>query len=334
MDISEASANDGGEGNGRARPGEGQTVKKGMAKIVSIRRKRFGFHFREALDAYLFIMPWILGFIAFTAGPMLASLYFSFTKYEVLTPPKWRGLYNYGRMIHDPLLWKSLYNTAYYVFFGVPGRLIVALTFAIILNQKIWSMPIYRALFYLPSVVPVVASAILWLWVFNPDYGLANSVLDFFGLPLQKWLWDVNLAKPCFVLLAMWHFGSQMVIFLAGLQSIPKPLYEAATIDGANRWQLFKSVTIPLLTPMIFFNLIMAIITSFQVFTTAFIATGGGPRNATLFYLLYLYRNAFEWFRMGYASAMAWILFLIILALTLIDFLLAKRWVYYEAETL
>lgn len=301
-----------------------------VTRVRGSRRRSLGF--REAVDGYLFILPWIVGFILFTAGPMVASVVFSFTKYQVLTPPEWLGLHNYLALPDDPLFWTSLANTAYHVFLGVPIRLAVALAVAMALDRQIRGVAVYRTLYYLPTVVPAVANALLWMWVFNPDYGMVNTLLGYLGIPPQKWLWDVNLAKPTIILLSVWHFGSQMVIFLAGLQNIPLALYEAAQIDGANRWHLFRHVTIPMLSPVVFFNLIIGIITAFQVFSTAYIATAGGPRNATLYYVLYLYRNAFNYFKMGYASALAWVLFWIILGFTAIQSYFSKRWVYYETE--
>ena len=295
---------------------------------------RRGLLWREAVDGWLFILPWLLGFVTLTLGPMLASAALSFMEWEVLTPPEWVGLGNFGEMFKDPLFWKTLWNTAYYTFLGVPIYLAASLVTALALNIKLRGIPIYRTIYFLPSLTPPVASALLWLWIFNPDFGLANHLLNNLGLPGQKWLYDVRLAKLCFIIMGVWGTGQQMIIFLAGLQGIPAELQEAASIDGANSWQRFWNITIPLLSPTIFFNLVIGIIGSFQVFTAVFIATGGkgGPQNSTLFYVLYLYRNAFEYFKMGYASALAWVLFLIVMIFTLIQFRLAKHFVYYEAE--
>jgi multiple sugar transport system permease protein len=287
---------------------------------------------REAVDGWLFILPWLLGFLFFTAGPMLASAIMSFLEWEILTPPSWVGLVNFGQMLADPLFGLALYNTAYYTLLGVPLYLLASLLMALLLNLPLPGVPIYRTLFFLPSLTPAVANALLWVWIFSPDFGLANYLLQAVGLPPQKWLFDVNLAKPSLILMGLWGIGSQMIIFLAGLQGIPQILYEAANIDGANEWQRFWRITLPMLSPTIFFNLVIGIIGSFQVFTTAYIATQGGPQNATLFYVLYLWRNGFDYFKMGYASALAWVLLLIVLVLTLIQFRLARRLVYYEAE--
>ena len=287
---------------------------------------------REHLDAYIFLGPWILGFLAWTLGPMVASAALAFTNYEILLAPKWVGLDNFGGMLRDEIFLKSLGNTAYYTFIGVPLQIVVALFAAILLNQKVRGVSIYRTAFYLPSLAPAVANAMVWLWLLNPEFGLANALLRALGLPPQKWLMDVNLAKPSMIIMSLWGIGSQMIIFLAGLQGIPDLYYEAATVDGAKRWDTIRHITMPLLSPSIFFNTVVGIIGSFQVFTTAFVATGGGPQNATLFYVLYLYRNGFQYFKMGYASALAWVLFVIILGFTLLQFRIGQYWVYYEVE--
>ena len=287
---------------------------------------------REAVDGWLFITPWLLGFLFFTAGPMIGSAVISFLDWEILTPPTWVGLANFRQMATDPLFGLSLYNTAYYTFIGVPIYLVAALLMALVLNLHLRGITFYRTIFFLPSLTPAVANALLWVWIFSPDFGLANYFLQAVGLPPQKWLFDVNLAKPSLILMGLWGIGSQMIIFLAGLQGISQTLYEAASIDGANEWRRFWSITLPMLSPTLFFNLVIGIIGSFQVFTTAYIATQGGPQNATLFYVLYLWRNGFDYFKMGYASALAWVLLLIVLALTMLQFGLARRLVYYEVE--
>jgi len=275
-------------------------------------------------------VPWLLGFLVWVVGPMIASAVMSFTEWKILTPPEWVGLGNFVKMFRDPIFKLSLWNTVYYTFLGVPIFLVASLATALVLNLNLRGMSLYRTLYFVPSLTPAVANALLWVWIFNPDFGLANAFLGSIGLPPQKWLFDVRLAKPSFIIMGLWGVGQQMIVFLAGLQGIPTELYEAASIDGANSWQRFRNITIPMLSPTIFFNLVIGIIGSFQVFTTAFIATGGGPQNATLFYVLYLYRNAFQYFKMGYASALAWVLFLIVLTFTLIQFRLARRFVYYE----
>lgn len=286
----------------------------------------------ERRDAYLFILPWFIGFLLFTAGPMLGSLYISFTRWEIVTPSVWVGLDQYTRLFADDRFYLSLWNTAYYVFLGVPLHLALALLAALAMNMDLKGIRIFRTLYYVPSLTPAVANSILWLWIFHPQWGLANALLQWVGFEGLYWLQDPKLAKPSFIIMSFWTIGGQMVILLAGLKGIPRQLYEAAAIDGANTWHRFWSVTLPMLTPALFFNLIIAIIGAFQVFTQAYIMTEGGPNYATLFYLLYLYRMAFENFRMGYASAMAWVLFVIILFFTLIQFRLSDRWVFYEGD--
>jgi multiple sugar transport system permease protein len=304
-----------------------------LAQVISERRRwRGGPLWREAVDGWLFILPWLLGFLCFTAGPMVASALISFLDWEIITTPSWVGLANFQAMLADSLFWLALYNTAYYTLLGVPLYLVASLAMALLLSLQLPGVSIYRTIFFLPSLTPAVANALLWVWIFSPDFGLANYFLQWLGLPPQKWLFDVNLAKPSLILMGLWGIGSQMVVFLAGLQGIPPVLYEAASIDGANDWRRFWSITLPMLSPTIFFNLVIGIIGSFQVFTTAFIATQGGPQNATLFYVLYLWRNGFDYFKMGYASALAWVLLVIILSLTLLQFRLARGLVYYEGE--
>jgi multiple sugar transport system permease protein len=287
---------------------------------------------REAVDGYLFILPWFLGLVIFIAGPMVASFLLSFTRWEIVTPAKWVGLMQYRALLADDRFYLTLYNTAYYVLIGVPLHLLLALLAALAMNMKLWGIRFYRTVYFIPSITPVVASSLLWLWIFNPEFGLANAALNALGLPSLYWLQDPKLAKPTFILMSFWTIGGQMVILLAGLKGIPRSLYEAAEIDGAGSWVSFTAITLPMLSPAIFFNLILAIIGAFQVFTQSYIITGGGPENATLFYVLYLYRMAFENFRMGYASALAWVLFLIILLFTYFQFKLSDRWVYYEGS--
>ncbi len=285
---------------------------------------------REAVDGYLFISPWIIGFVLLVAGPMIASLVLALMRWDLFSPPQWVGLRNFTQLGRDPLVRISLWNTAFYTFLSVPLNLIFALATALLLNQQIRFQSLFRTFFYLPSILPAVASAVLWLWILNPDVGLANALLQRLGLPESQWLFSPRTSKPTFILMGLWGVGNTMVVFLAGLQGIPQTLYEVAEIDGANWWQRFRVVTIPMLSPVILFNLILGIIGSFQVFTSAFLLTNGGPQNSTLFVVLYLYRLAFEQFNMGYASALAWLLFVIILIFTLIQLRLSKTWVYYE----
>ena len=303
-----------------------------MAVQVTTRKRRGSLLRREAIDGYIFILPWIIGFLVFIAGPMVASFLISFMRWEIVTPPAWVGLEQYKRLLSDNRFYLSLYNTAYYVFIGVPLHLLLALLAAMAMNLNLRGIRFYRTIYFIPSITPVVASSLLWLWIFNPEFGLANAALTALGLPRLFWLQDPALAKAAFIIMSFWSIGGQMVILLAGLKGIPRTLYEAAEIDGAGGWASFRHITLPMLSPAIFFNLILAIIGAFQVFTQSYIITGGGPENATLFYVLYLYRMAFENFQMGYASAMAWVLFLIILLFTFVQFRLSDRWVFYEGS--
>lgn len=250
----------------------------------------------------------------------------------MLSTPQFVGLQNITNALKDPLVSKSLYNTAYYTFIGVPLQLMIALLLALALNQRIRGQAIYRTVFYLPAITPAVAFAVVWMQIFNTDFGVFNNILRALGLPGLNWLYNPNIAKPAFILMSMWTIGPQMVIFLAGLQGVPAELLEAAEIDGANSWQRFWGVVIPMLSPVIFFNLIIGIIGSFQVFNSAFIMTNGGPQNATLFVVLYVYLNGFRFFKMGYAATLAWMLFWIIMIFTAIQFFAGNRWVYYEGK--
>jgi multiple sugar transport system permease protein len=287
---------------------------------------------RENLDAYLMISPWLIGFVGLTVGPVLGSAVLAFTQWNLLAPPKLVGTTNFGTLVGDDLFWTSLYNTGYYTVFGVPVHLALALLAAVALNVRLRFVNFYRTMVYLPSITPAVASALVWIFIFNPDFGILNAALDLVHLPGSLWIYDPTMAKPAFILMGVWGIGPQMVIFLAGLQSVPESIHEAAAIDGAGTLQRFRFITLPMLTPVMFFSLVVGIIGSFQVFNTAYIMTQGGPANATLFYVLYLYRKAWDSLQMGYASALAWVLFLIILAFTLVQFKLASRWVYYEGE--
>jgi multiple sugar transport system permease protein len=297
------------------------------------RQMRIGRQTRRALFAGLtFISPWVIGFIIFLAVPIVASIVLSFTEYDVLHPARWTGFKNYIVLItDDPLFWKSLWNTTF-MLLEVPLGMAIGLAVALLLNAKLKGMAFYRTIFYLPAVVPLVASAILWIWILQPSSGLINSVLRIVGIEGPLWLQSPVWSKPSIILMTLWSAGSGMVVWLAGLQGIPEVLYEAAEIDGAGRWAKFRHVTLPMLSPYIFYNLVMGIIGTFQIFTKAYIMTQGGPVDSTLFYVYALFNNAFRYFRMGYASAMAWILFIIILVFTLIQIKLSKKWVYYEEE--
>lgn len=295
------------------------------------RRRRSRLARREAAAGWLFASPWVIGFVAFTLGPMLYSLLLIFLKWDLITPPEWGGMANFERLLGDRRVPIALYNTAYYTFIGVPIHLAVAFLLALALNVQIRGLAIYRTIYYLPSITPAVANAVIWLQILQPDYGILNEFLRNFGIQGPNWLYEPALAKPAFILMSVWSIGPQMIIFLAGLQGVPSVLKEAATIDGAGEWSQFRHITVPIITPIIFFNLVVGIIGSFQVFTAAYIMTAGGPENSTLFYVLYLWRNGFEYFRMGYAALLAWVLFFIISFFTVIQFGLAGRWVYYEA---
>lgn len=288
----------------------------------------------QSLEGYLCIAPWLIGFVSFVAGPMVAALLISFTDWSMLSAPEWVGLGNYQKIFADPLFYRVLFNTAFISFVSVPLQLGLALLMAIGLNEKLKGVALYRTIFFLPSQMPVVASALLWLWVLNPEFGLVNAGLNILNLPGLRWLFDPDLAKPSIVLITLWGgIGTALIIFLAGLQGIPESLHEAAAIDGAGAIARFRHVTLPMLSPIIFFNLIIGVIASFQAyFTLVFVTTGGGPGNATLIFILYIYFKAFQDFAMGYSAALAWLLFAIVVVLTAINFGLARFWVHYEGS--
>ena len=293
-------------------------------------RRRLGLGRREAIVGYLMLSPWIIGFLVFTLGPMIASLYFSFCDYKVIKPPQFIGLANYQRMFTDDLFYKSLRVTTTYTVASVPLGIVTALLVAVLLNQQIWGVRVFRTIFYLPSVISGVAVSLVFVWLFNHRFGILNFIIGLFGVRGPDWLGRPAWALWAFVLMSLWGVGGNMVILLAGLQGVPVSLHEAAQIDGASAWTRFWRITLPMISPAILFITIMSVIGSFQVFTQAYIMTGGGPANATLFYLLYLYRNAFSWFEMGYASALAWVLFLVVLVCTLITMRGSQRLVHYE----
>ncbi len=288
-------------------------------------------------DFWLFISPWVLGFLLFGIGPILASLVLSFMQWDIFRPPRWVGAGNYREMLlEDPLTAKAIWNTLVYTVFAVPLGTVGSLTVAMLLNTKVRGLPVWRTLYYLPTVVSGVAMAVIWRWLFNPQIGLLNRllrpVLHLLDLSDPAWLQDPALAKPAYIIMSLWGIGGGMIIFLAGLQGVPGQLYEAAEIDGAGPIRRFRHVTLPMITPVIFFSLTMGIIASFQIFTQAYVMTGAGPENSTLFYVLYLFDNAFRYFRMGYASALAWLLFVIIMIVTAAQFAAGRFWVFYEQE--
>lgn len=288
---------------------------------------------REAIQGYLFISPWLIGFALFTLGPMLASFYYSFTLYNVQTSPQFIGLENYVyALTKDQLFWTSVKRTLMWALLTVPLSMVGSLFAAILLNQKLRGVSFFRTSFFLPHLTPIVAASILWLWILQPDIGILNSLLAMVGIRGPDWLQSIQWAMPALAMISLWVGigGNKMLIFLAGLQAIPDTLYEAADIDGATAWQKLLAITIPMISPAIFFNLVLGIIASFQVFGMAFVTTRGGPAYATYFYALHLYEQAFVSFSMGYGSALAWLFFAALLLMTLFQLWLQKRWVYYE----
>ncbi|MEZ4860379.1 MAG: sugar ABC transporter permease [Caldilineaceae bacterium] len=287
---------------------------------------------RREWQGLLYIAPWLIGFLVFIVYPFIWSIQLSFMDWKGIGTPKFIGLENYVTLFTDDEAFLiSIRNTLVYTFVHVPGVMILAFLVALLLNERVRFMPLFRTLFYLPSVTSGVATVVLWVWILHPT-GLLNRALGLFGITGPNWFGSTTWALPGLILMSLWNIGGNMVIYLAGLQGVPQQLYDASEIDGANAWQRVRYVTLPMMTPSIFLTLILGIIGSFQVFTAALVATEGGPGYATLFILLHIYYNAFRYFRMGYASALAWVLFVIIMIFTLIQFSLASRWVYYEGE--
>lgn len=285
---------------------------------------------KETRSALLFASPWVIGFCVFLAYPLLASIYYSFCDYSVLRPPVWIGLRNYTNLFQDEVFYKTLSNTAIYAIFALPLGMLVAIGLALLLNTKVRGLAVYRTIFFLPSLVPMVSLAVLWLWLFNGENGLVNIGLGFLGIKGPNWLSDPEWSKPALILLSLWGTGNAMVIYLAGLQDVPVQLYEAADLDGASPWDKVRNVTIPMISPVILFNLIMGIIGTLQVFTVPYVMfPGGSPARSTYFYTMYLFDNAFRYQKMGYACAMGWIMFVIILVLTMISLRLSEKHVHY-----
>lgn len=286
---------------------------------------------KEQLYGIAFALPAILGLLIFTVGPMIASAFMSFTDWRIGSTPNFIGFTNFTVMFtSDKLFAKSLGVTFYYALGSVPLVLISSFFVAILLNRKIKGLAFFRTIFYMPSIVPVIASSMLWMWLFNPDFGLLNNILQKFGFAKQLWIYDEKTVIPALIVMAVWGMGGTMIIFLAGLQGVPTSLYEAIEIDGGSWWHKLRYITIPMMTPTIFFNLIMLIISNLQAFGQAYVMTEGGPNNASLFYVFYLYRTAFTHSELGYACALAWVLFIIIMILTAIVFKTSNKWVYYE----
>lgn len=297
-------------------------------------RVRLSTRTREAIDAYVFMSPAILGLLLFFLGPMIVSFLLSFTEYDILVgSANWVGLENYREMFADELFWKSLRVSAIYSVISVPLQLIFGLLLAVLLNQKMRGIYLFRAIFYLPTVVSGVGVAMLWRWMFNPEYGVINTLLGKIGIQGPGWLSSERWALPALIITSLWGVGGTMLIYLAGLQGIPQELHEAAEIDGAGAIARFRSITIPLISNVTFFNLVLGIIGALQTFTEAFVMTGGGPNNSTLFLAVYLYRSAFQYLKMGYASAVAWVMFAIVLVLTLLVFKSSPFWTFYQDET-
>ena len=299
-----------------------------MEDVVKLRPSQ-----REAITAYGLISPWLIGFLIFTLGPTVISLFLALTRYNITSPPIWVGLANYQKIFtNDPLFRQSVKVTFTYVLLALPLQLILGLLLALLLNIQLPGLSIWRTVYFLPSVISGVAVALLWITIFNSRFGVLNWLLSLAGIKGPAWLESSTWALPSLVLMSLWGVGGSMILYLAGLQGVPTPLYEAAKVDGANAWQQFWAVTLPGISPVIFYNLVIGAIGAFQYFTNAYVMTQGGPNYATLFYNLYLYNNAFRYFEMGYASALAWILFVIILLVTLLTFRSASLWVYYEGQ--
>ena len=277
-------------------------------------------HQRENIQGWIMVSPWILGFILWVAGPMVASLVISFTEWTLITPPKWAGTSNYVEMLsNDPLVWQALRVTTVYSLVSIPLRVVIGMMLALLLNSKIQGLQYYRTIYYLPAVLSGAAVSMLWRWIFSPDFGLLNMLLGRIGIRGPAWLSDSTWALPALIVMSMWGIGGGMVIYLAGLQGIPRVMYEAAEVDGANSWEKLWHITIPQMTPVVFFQLVMGIIGSLQTFTQGYLMTGGGPHNATLFFMLYLYRMAFQYRQLGFGSAVGMVIFVVSFGIALVQ---------------
>ena len=302
--------------------------------VATLRRPRMSRGETHGLiTGLLFISPWLLGFLIWTAYPLLSSIFYSFTRYDFITPMKWIGFGNYVELFtRDPRFYTVVYNTLYYVGISVPLGIGVAFLMANLLNAKIAGRSFFRAIFYVPSIIPAVCSAMVWLFIFNTQYGVINNVLKSMGRPIIPFLSSIELSKPSLILIHLWAQGTAVVIFLAALQEVPRSLYEAATVDGANTWQRFVHITLPLCSPLILYNMVMGFIGGFQTFLMPYLLTNGGPMASTEFYAMHLWRNAFELFRMGKACALAWLLFVAIAVFTFLIFKTSARWIFYGGE--
>ncbi len=289
---------------------------------------------KRNLYGWIFASPWVVGLLVFYILPLFSSMYYSFTSYSILKPGEWIGFDNYRELVADETFWISIYNTIYFTVFFVPLSIIVGVAIAVLLNMKIKGMSVYRTIYFLPTLVPHVAVAVIWMWLLNPRLGLVNTVLEWVGIHGPAWLSSVAWSKPSLIFMSLWGIGNAIVIYLAGLQDVPQDYYDAAAVDGANAMQRIRQVTIPILTPVIFFNMVMGMIHAFQQFTLPYSLTGGQgtPGTSLVFYVMYLYDNAFIYLKMGYASAMAWILFVVIMLLTAVIFMTSKRWVHYQGK--
>ncbi|MBV7330293.1 sugar ABC transporter permease [Chloroflexi bacterium TSY] len=305
-----------------------------MTARIAIQKRRSFYTIlnSEWLAGYLFASPFILGFLIFFAFPMIYSAWLAFHDWDLLSPPRYVGLTNFVKIFEDPLANLSLYNSAFYTIIAVPAQLVISFTLALALTQPVLFRDFYRAIFYLPIIVPLVAWAVVWQRMFHIDYGMFNIVLSWFGVEPRAWLSTTELAKPAMIIMSLWYIGRQMVIFIAGLTSIPPALLEAASIDGANGFRRITRIVVPLMTPFIFYNMVIAIVNSFQSFVPAAIMTEGGPENSTLFAVYYIWRQGFQFFNMGYASTLAWEFFIIVVGFTVAQFYISRRWVYYESD--
>lgn len=304
-------------------------------EMTATQKKRFQLPNRlvlkEWMQGYFFASPFIIGFIVFTGFPMLYSMWLSFHKWDLISPAEYVGFSNIIKALTNPRALLSFYNSFYYTIIAVPLQLVISFSLAMALTQNVRFRDLFRSGFYLPIIIPLVAWSVVWQRVLHPEFGILNEFLGWFGIPPQPWLFDPALAKPAFIFMSFWMIGRQMVIFIAGLGNIPDTLLEAAQIDGAGRWKRLTNIIIPLMTPLIFYNMVIAVVNSFQSFIPAKVMTDGGPENSTLFVVLNIYRQGFEFHNMGFASALSWELFIIVVGFTIAQFYISRRWVYYES---